>query len=304
MCQSGVCTGYSVLQVTVDADFDRLLADAQAMDEFKQAFSRSVAATIGVSTDRVRITNIEPGSVLVSFFIAPSSAARADDNAISAVAAVRRIRSSENATAANTLRDNLLAEGISCTDPCSVTMVSSATQQEPTRTEAVTRPSKTIHIAAYVAVIAAFPLCLVCGVWFACKRLRSTKKPAANRESEQTDNPLHERAQTQSTQRQQQQEQQLPPGWVERFDRATERVYFANASTRERTWTRPTSGAHVTAKAQTLAMTSESWVQRTDTASGRSYYVNLSTGQSSWSLPEGSQVGRNVQRHERVASEC
>ena len=48
-------------------------------------------------------------------------------------------------------------------------------------------------------------------------------------------------------------------------------------------------------------MTSESWVQRTDTASGRSYYVNLSTGQSSWSLPEGSQVGRNVQRHERVA---
>ena len=45
----------------------------------------------------------------------------------------------------------------------------------------------------------------------------------------------------------------------------------------------------------------ESWVQRTDTTSGRSYYVNLSTGQSSWSLPIGGQLGRNVQRHERVA---
>ena len=287
VCQSGLCLGYSVMQVTLDADIDRLLADVQAMDDFKWAFSKSVAATIGVSADRVHITNIVPGSIIVSFFVAPGSGG----NAISSAAAVRHI---QNATAGNVLRDMLLTEGISCTEPCSVSLLSNATRLEPSKSEPVSGTSKPTglgDVAVYgAALVTLAVLALALCVWFAYKWLGRTKETTTTRETEYTDNPVHELAQNRSTQ------QQLPLNWVERFDPETQRAYFVNISTKERTWTRPASGAHVPGNAQALQATSKSWVQRTDMTSGRIYYVNLSTGQSSWNLPTGGQVSRHVQR--------
>ena len=139
----------------------------------------------------------------------------------------------------------------------------------------------------------ALALCL----WLAYKWLGKTNETTATHEMEYTDNPVHELARNKSTQ------PQLPLDWVERFDPKTQRPYFVNTSTKERTWTRPASAAHVPGNAPALQATSDSWVQRTDAASGHSYYVNLSTGQRSWSLPAGSQVSRHVRhvQHKRAS---
>ena len=243
--------------------------------------------TIGVSVESVLITNIEPGSVIVSFFVAPSS----HDNAISSSAAVQRI---QNATAGNILRDNLVKEGISCTEPCGVSVVSSVAQQEPRKSGSVAGPSNpsdlneiAVYSATLVALVGLLPLC----AWFACKRLKSTKTTTTSREMEYTDNPVHELSHNRSTQ------QQLPPNWVERLDPKTQRPYFVNASTGERTWMRPTNGTHASGKTDSRVVVGERWVQRTDAATGRSYFVNISTGQSSWTLPNGAQLDKHVQQH-------
>ena len=79
-----------------------------------------------------------------------------------------------------------------------------------------------------------------------------------------------------------------------------QRAYYVNASTRERTWVRPSTGASELDKSRLAASSSENWLQRTDATSGRTYYVNVSTRQTSWSLPEGGRVmsQHEVQQHE------
>ena len=113
---------------------------------------------------------------------------------------------------------------------------------------------------------------------------------------EQTDNPVHEPVRAGPRQQQRQQQQQLPLGWVERWDTATQRPYYANTSTRDTTWVRPEGSRNSSSRGSTVS--DNCWLQRTDGASGRSYYVNATTRQSSWSLPEGSQLQERHQQHQ------
>lgn len=294
------------MQVVIEGDIARLLGDdnVEAMDEFKRSFARSVATAAGVSSDRVLITSVSAGSILVAFFIAPpTSTAGANNNVTSSAAAAERL---QNTTAGGaTLRDSLQAEGISCADPCSAVPLAMSNVATPQSDASVTaEPAAVVafsgEIAVYGAVAVVVLLLLLCALYYGCTSVRNRKKAPGEDRVEQTDNPVHEPVRAEPRQQQRQQQQQLPLGWVERWDAATQRPYYANTSTRDTTWVRPEGSRNSSSRGSNVA--DNCWLQRTDAASGRSYYVNATTRQSSWSLPEGAQLQERQQQrqHQRI----
>eukprot|EP00442_Polarella_glacialis_P011769 CAMPEP_0115086606 /NCGR_PEP_ID=MMETSP0227-20121206/22696_1 /TAXON_ID=89957 /ORGANISM="Polarella glacialis, Strain CCMP 1383" /LENGTH=268 /DNA_ID=CAMNT_0002476117 /DNA_START=68 /DNA_END=874 /DNA_ORIENTATION=- len=54
------------VRVRIDADFATVSSDVEA---FKKTFQEGVAAAAGVTTDRIVISNVRPGSVVVDFYV-------------------------------------------------------------------------------------------------------------------------------------------------------------------------------------------------------------------------------------------
>eukprot|EP01046_Picozoa_sp_COSAG06_P075339 COSAG06_NODE_23488_length_690_cov_0.923858_1_plen_158_part_00 len=144
------------MQVVIEGDIARLLGDdkIEAMDEFKRAFARSLAVAAGVSSDRVLITSVDAGSILVTFFIAPptSTAGANNNNVTSSAAAAERL---QNTTAVGaTLRDSLHAEGISCADPCSAVPPAMSNTLQPDAS-VTAEPAAVVAFSGEIAVYGA-----------------------------------------------------------------------------------------------------------------------------------------------------
>ena len=69
--------------------------------------------------------------------------------------------------------------------------------------------------------------------------------------------------------------------WQERTDPTSQRKYYVNTTTAEKTWTAPKGFRRITAQP------SQPWQERTDPASQRKYYVNTTTAERTWTAPEG-----------------
>ncbi|KAH3760583.1 rac gtpase [Pelomyxa schiedti] len=89
----------------------------------------------------------------------------------------------------------------------------------------------------------------------------------------------------------------LPPGWGERVDAGSGRIYYANLITKKSQWDKPTLPAAAFATALQLQLfaadnppqepdnVDDAWEEREDAASGRIYYVNVITRASQWDKP-------------------
>ncbi len=87
-------------------------------------------------------------------------------------------------------------------------------------------------------------------------------------------------------------EEQLPSGWRAVLDSASGETYFYNSSTKESTWTRPTSTG-----------TRKVWSKRYDPNSTQYYYYNEQTGVSQWDAPPDFQEGEEEEEEGTVEKE-
>ena len=298
VCLSGVCEGNQVFQVVVEGSMDQLVEGS--MEQFQASFKRSIVATIdrtvaatsngliraNVGEDRIKIVNVEPGSVVVSFYIAPCLSVTSQPGLdsceeASSPSVLLALEGLQSASATAALQQSLQAEGLSCANPCQLTAaVSSSTQQQSfvagqgsgVPEQSVAAPQ--LYVAAGVAGALVLVLLAVC----ACRRIRSKQqigkdKADANTAEHVTENPLPVCSGRLAV---------SDGDWSELIDSTSGRPYYVNKRTGERSWLRPNPESEPTA-----SVSSGDWLEKWDANSKRPYYVNPRTQESRWTRPTG-----------------
>lgn len=59
------------LTLTIDAVYSKIIADDESKKKFEEAFAEDISSKLGILSERIRVTSVKAGSIIVTFDILP-----------------------------------------------------------------------------------------------------------------------------------------------------------------------------------------------------------------------------------------